>query len=1356
MKTALLFILFLYSAIYTCSAQHEADNWYFPNNSGITFKNGSPVPLSGGLITGQAPTIEATTFGEGCGTVSDRTTGALLFYTDGVTVWNSQHQVMQNGTGLKGGISSSQNVLIVPNPANTLQYYVFTVSQIETNQYSSYYSIVSMETPGGEVLSKNTFLLGDVSEKITGTGDCSGTGYWVLTHHKSKSIFYSYHVTASGVETTPVISNYAGEISDYEIGWMKISPNKTKLALASWVMGAYVSLFDFNAATGEVSNYTVINNGVSGQLSYGIAFSPDNTKLYTTIYTTYTPVQNPKLIIQYDLTLPDVSAIRNSATIMKSPNTFLFALQLGPDGKIYMPQFGTQFLDVIDKPNLKGYACGYRTNAVSLTSISKIGMPNFMDYNFGRSSDTVVLCSNGNGSSQIGPPFMPGFLYSWSPSEGLSNPNIANPIASPNHTIEYRLKVTSPTGCESYQTYVVTIASKPTVTPPIAQICSGSSIRLSASHGDSYLWTPSIGLNSDTIANPLASPTVSTRYKVIVSRGDCIDSAFVDVNVNHLANVSEVPPICPGTSIQLSASGGSKYVWFPSTGLNDSTKQNPIASPKVTTRYGVVVSDAACLDTAYVTVTVVQKPKGSAGNDKTICTGNSVQIGDTVTMPGDIFQWIPVEGLNDPTVPNPIASPISSTKYIVKVTRNNCISFDTVLVSVVPGVKAKVSNDTSICKGSSVQLSASGGNSYSWLPSSGLSDPAIANPIASPLETTMYHVYVSNGSCIDSGTVTVAVTQFSGANAGADITVCPGASAVIGTIAEKGNIYLWQPTTGLDDAAKSNPTVSPIVTTHYILKVTNQQGCVGYDTVLVTVSNTLTAKVSNDTAICSGSSIQLLASGGSTYKWSPSIGLDNPNIPNPIATPTTTTQYKVRVSSGSCEDFDSVTVTVNPSPIAIAGSDLSSCKGEALQLGSSSQSGNTYSWEPITGLNDPTLSNPIAMPTVTTKYILKVTNISGCFAYDTVLVSVGNHNITVSGDTSVCSGTPVQLSATGGSNYLWSPSIGLDNPTIANPICSINSTTRYRVIVSNGTCIDSAFMTVNIIPSPSADAGKDKTICAGEQTIIGTSGSVGSSYSWLPATGLSTPLQSETIANPTASTTYILKAVSLSGCINYDTVMVTVNKPKERLFTLTPSANTILPGEVFQISLNVPNGVESWILRLNYDNLAVKFGSILQTTNGITATASESGDHLVIQGRGENGNVIMNFIPFLPVNFDTVFTMQLTVDSSEFLPCDTIITQGSILTLGEYCARKIRNISSTGKKFYLLPMEKGVNFGIGLQGRVRIELYDYVGTLKEILVDGLLESGEYSLDFDIPAGVYFCRINAGMYTDVRKIFILSR
>lgn len=1059
-----LSILFIIITSVPVFAQKEANNWYFGVRAGLTFQGGTASPLGNGQLYSQ----------EGCATASDPKTGALLFYTDGINIWNRNHQVINSGNPLKGGPSSTQNALIVPNPANKLQYYVFTVPDLTSSggvtTTALFYSLVSVENSDCRILSINNFLTYEVSEKLTGTLDCNGTGFWVIAHHRTKGIFYSYHVTASGVDAVPVNSTYAGRVNEFTAGYIKISPDRTKLALATNIKEGYIILFDFNAKTGAVSGYKYLGDETSLFSCYGVSFSPDNTKLYVSAATS--PAATKYSVFQFDVSSSNLKTIQNSIHSLSVGGGFIGALQLAPDGKIYIAQDGSSQLGVIDQPNLSRDKCNYRANAIVLSGGCKWGLPNFMDYIF-------------NNPGEAG-----GRLPACMPPRAIAKPD---------------------TGCQ----------------------------------------------NSSMVFNDFSTFT-PTKREWIFEKG--------------------TPPTSADSSVS---------VRFSEQGIH---------------RVRLVVSNENGRDTTYTEAVVLSAPTADAGTDKTVCSGASTKLG-----------------------------------------------------------------------------------------------------------------------------------------------VEP----------ETGNKYSWQPTTNLSDATKANPTCSPKSgVTQYILSVTNAIGCVSYDTVIVTVG-TIAAKVSGNIAMCLGSTIQLVASGGSDYSWFPITGLNNPNIPNPIASPVSTTEYQVVVSSGSCADTAAITITVNPLPIAVAGTDQTLCKGEPAQLGTPSQAENSYNWQPIEGLNDPTKSDPTASPVTTTQYILSVTNANGCTTRDTVLISIGNLIAIVSADTSICFGSSVKLSASGGKNYLWSPSTGLDNPTIANPTASPSVTTPYSVIVSSGECIDTAFVKVTVQEPPIADAGEDRNTCIGKGVRIGTEAIAGYSYSWIPAAGLSNPTESQPSASPTSTTGYILNVTNSSGCTNVDTVLVNVNPSNERLFTLSPSLVSILPEEPFQTTVHIPENVGYWRVRLGYDSLVVAFASIIQTTSSnLNLPASKNGQ-LFLSGTGGN-DITVRFNAFLPYSPDTSFAIALTIDSAEMQQCETALSKGNTLELGEFCGKLIRNVSSTAKNYFFNVKERGINFGVGLTGKVRIELYDYTGTLKEVLTNGILEAGEYSFDFDLPIGLYFCRMNAGMYNDVQKIIFQGR
>ena len=178
-------------------AQLEANNWYFGNYAGVSFSSGEPIALLDGALSTR----------EGCATISD-TNGNLLFYTDGQTVWNKNHLLMQNGGGLLGHPSSTQSAIIVPKPGSNTIYYIFTVPQA-LNYDGLRYSVVDMTLAGGlgaVTNQKNILLIQPVVEKVTAVRHANNIDIWVITHGRDNNTFYSFLITSAGVNMIPVIT----------------------------------------------------------------------------------------------------------------------------------------------------------------------------------------------------------------------------------------------------------------------------------------------------------------------------------------------------------------------------------------------------------------------------------------------------------------------------------------------------------------------------------------------------------------------------------------------------------------------------------------------------------------------------------------------------------------------------------------------------------------------------------------------------------------------------------------------------------------------------------------------------------------------------------------------------------------------------------------------------------------------------------------------------------------------------------------------------------------------------------------------------------------------------------------------
>jgi len=250
-------------------------------------------------------------------------------------------------------------------------------------------------------------------------------------------------------------------------------------------------------------------------------------------------------------------------------------------------------------------------------------------------------------------------------------------------------------------------------------------------------------------------------------------------------------------------------------------------------------------------------------------------------------------------------------------------------------------------------------------------------------------------------------------------------------------------------------------------------------------------------------------------------------------------------STPACSDTSYMSVTIYPAPYAYAGSDTSVCSLDTIILGSSPLLNYTYTWSPTLGLSDSSISNPIFSHDDNASYTLIVMDTStGCENTDSINISIITEIIANAGvDTTICSGDSVQLNASGGTIYNWSPSVGLSDTTINNPYSNVDSSVTYTVIVKAGTCAtDTDSVNVYVIQLPSISVSTDVTIYLGESVQLNGSG--GPAFAWFPIDGLNCSTCENPIANPTQTTTYYLTVTNSEGCSISDTVVVYVDLTK--------------------------------------------------------------------------------------------------------------------------------------------------------------------------------------------------------------------
>jgi gliding motility-associated-like protein len=229
-----------------------------------------------------------------------------------------------------------------------------------------------------------------------------------------------------------------------------------------------------------------------------------------------------------------------------------------------------------------------------------------------------------------------------------------------------------------------------------------------------------------------------------------------------------------------------------------------------------------------------------------------------------------------------------------------------------------------------------------------------------------------------------------------------------------------------------------------------------------------------DTTICSGDTIQLRAdSDALKFTWKPANQLINPAAQNPLAITSSVTSYQVIASIGGCMATGNIIVRTVPYPVADAGNDTMICYNTKAQL-QAFTNGTSWQWTPASSLSDASSLSPVAGPGSSASYIFTVIDgESGCPkpSKDTVLVTVlPKVNAYAGEDTTVVIGQPVQLNASGGDSYTWSPGIALSSTTIASPVAVFNEPSngiRYKVDVYNSIgCHDSAFIVIKIFATP--------------------------------------------------------------------------------------------------------------------------------------------------------------------------------------------------------------------------------------------------------------------------------------------------
>ena len=805
---------------------------------------------------------------------------------------------------------------------------------------------VNVSTPTINVSASSTTVCPPGSVTLTATGATTYT--WM-----PGSLTGSAVVVSPAVNTTYTVIGTAGTCTNSAT--LAITVGTAPTVNAFNLSGTICPGNSANCiATGALS-YTWMPGSIVGNI---VALSPTVSTIYTVTGSSGSCVGSTTLLVPVGLT-PTITALSSPTSICVGSSATLTAS--GATSYTWNPG-GLNTASIAVNPTVTTTYTVTGTTTLVCSGTKTVTLVVNPTPTLTAVSNPAAICVGGSATLTSSG----ATSYTWMPGSLTG----ATVTVSPAITTIYT--VTGSNGsCSSSRTVQTTVNSVPTVTASISAptVCAGTSVTLTAGGATTYTWNPG-GLTGATV---VTTPTANTTYTVIGSNGTCTNSANVSVTVSTtptLTAVANPTSICSGagTTVTLTSTGATSYTWMPGSLPGGTVTANPL----ITTTYTVTGASAAgCTNTRTVTLTVIATPTVTASaSSATVCSGSTVTLSSSGAT---TYTWLPgplaggtvvvtpitttiytVTGANGSCTntrtvsvtvnPNPtvtaVASPTSicsgasatltgsgatsytwmpgslttatvtvnptiTTTYTLTGSNGTCSNTRTVTltVSATPTITA-ISNPTAICSGVSATLTSSGATSYTWMPGS---LPG-ATVTVSPASTTVYTVTGANGSCTTTNTISLTVNSSPTVTALASPTaICIGQSS---TLTASGAVtYTWMP------GSLVSPTVvvSPTVNTTYTLTGANASSCTNTITLLLTVNPLPTVSiVSSPTAICSGASATLTASGAAgTYSWLPGPILGNPIV----VSPGTTTTYTVRGANAfGCIDNDTFTLTVTPTP----------------------------------------------------------------------------------------------------------------------------------------------------------------------------------------------------------------------------------------------------------------------------------------------------------------------------------------------------------------------------------------------------------------------------------------------------------
>jgi gliding motility-associated-like protein len=654
--------------------------------------------------------------------------------------------------------------------------------------------------------------------------------------------------------------------------------------------------------------------------------------------------------------------------------------------------------------------------------------------------------------------------------------------------------------------------------------------------------------------SPVVTPTATQAYTVFgVSVAGCLSSNTTTVIVNPLpvVNPGSNSPVCTGGSLNLNVGAAASYTWSGPNGYS-SNVQNPTianASSSLAGVYSVTVTSAAgCVDFNSVTVAVTPVPTIFPTNTGPYCVNAPINLSSSVA--GTSYAWTGPNGFTSAAQNPNIASSqtVNAGVYNVTVTTaGGCLNVGSTNVVVNPLPNPVALSNSPVCANQPINFTGSSAVSYTWSGpglNSNSQNPNIGSASAVNSGNYSFGVTDANG-CVNFTTTAVTVNPLPVPVVNSP-TACANGSFTL--TASGGNTYVWSGPLGFA-SGQQNPVLSNVsvnMSGPYNVLVTSAQGCTSTAVANASVTPNPIPSASTGGPVCTGATLQLNASGGTSYAW---IGpgsyvsfSQNPSIGN--AQVNQSGIYTVIVSANSCTAMTTVNALVNPLPTPSITSNAPICAGQQLNITGSG--GILYSWTGPASFSSNSSAPSILSTSAgnTGNYNLTVTDANGCVNSTSAFLTVNALPVVSAFGSTVCANQTANLSANGGNSYSWSGPGGFSstqqNPALLNSTSAMSGV--YSVIVTDvNNCVNTAAANLVINPIPTPQASNNSPICMNQ--LLGLTASGGQTYMWNGPGGFSSSAQSPTFtANSAAlSGNYIVTVTDNIGCSATATTVVQVN-----------------------------------------------------------------------------------------------------------------------------------------------------------------------------------------------------------------------